>query len=163
MAERERPGQGAASGHAGTATTPMPATLSGITVTRRSGELADVVTVAGEIDIATYGQLRAALITAVDDGPGTVIVDMAGVEWIDSTGLGTLVGTLKRARDKGGTVQVAAVPDRIARHFQVTGLARLFGMHPSVEAAKAAVMADENSCPVEAHMQGPGVADARDL
>src|SRR5215472_8745235 len=93
-----------------------------ITITRRTEDLAEVVTVAGEIDIATYGRLRAMLITAVDDGPGSVVVDMAAVEWIDSTGLGTLVGAYKRARDKGGTVQVAGAPGRIAKHFQVTGL-----------------------------------------
>jgi len=109
--------------------------VSDITVTRASENLAEVVTVAGEIDIATYRRLRAALIEAVDDGPGTVVVDMAGVEWIDSTGLGSLVGALKRARDKGGTVQVAGAPDRIAKHFRVTGLSKLFGMHASVEAA----------------------------
>lgn len=58
-------------------------------------------------------KLRAALLTAVDEGPGTVVVDMAGVEWIDSTGLGTLVGALKRARAKDGTVRVAGAPNRI--------------------------------------------------
>jgi anti-sigma B factor antagonist len=62
---------------------------------------------------------------------------MAAVEWIDSTGLGALVGALKRARAKGGTVQVAAVPDRMAKYFQVTGLARLFGMHATVDEALA--------------------------
>jgi anti-sigma B factor antagonist len=111
--------------------------VSEITVTRRSEGVAEVVTVAGEIDIATYHQLRAMLITAVDAGPGSVVVDMEAVEWIDSTGLGTLVGAYKRARDKGGTVQVAAVPDRIAKHFQVTGLTKLFGMHPTIADALA--------------------------
>jgi anti-sigma B factor antagonist len=111
--------------------------VSEISVTRRSAGHAEVIAVAGEIDIATYRQLRAALIKAVDEGTGSVIVDMEGVEWIDSTGLGTLVGALKRARDKHGTVQVAAVPGRIAKHFQVTGLDRLFGLHATVEAALA--------------------------
>ena len=111
--------------------------MSDISVTRTSGEHAEIIAVAGEIDIATYGQLRAELIKAVDEGTGSVVVDMEGVGWIDSTGLGTLVGALKRARDKHGTVQVAAAPGRIARHFQVTGLARLFGMHATVEVALA--------------------------
>jgi anti-sigma B factor antagonist len=111
--------------------------MSEITVTRASDERAEIVTVAGEIDIATYRQLRAMLLTAVDAGPGSVIVDMAGVEWLDSTGLGTLVGALKRAWDKGGTVQVAAVPDRIAKQFKVTGLSKLFGMHATVADALA--------------------------
>jgi anti-sigma B factor antagonist len=62
---------------------------------------------------------------------------MSGVEWIDSTGLGTLVGALKRAREKHGTVQVAGAPDRIAKHFQITGLSRLFGMHATVDDALA--------------------------
>ena len=78
---------------------------SALTITRTSEEHAEVVTVTGDIDIATYAHLRAELIKAVDEGPGTVVVDMSGVEWIDSTGLGTLVGALKRARDKHGTVQ----------------------------------------------------------
>jgi anti-sigma B factor antagonist len=111
--------------------------MSDITVTRRTEGAAEVVTVTGEIDIATYARLRAILITAVDAGPGSVVVDMSGVEWLDSTGLGTLVGALKRARARNGTVQVAAVPDRIAKHFQVTGLSRLFGMHATVGDALA--------------------------
>jgi anti-sigma B factor antagonist len=111
--------------------------MSDITVTRRTEERAEVVTVAGEIDIATYGQLRSMLITAVDAGPGTVVVDMSGVEWIDSTGLGTLVGALKRAREKHGTVRVAGAPGRIAKHFQVTGLSKVFGMHATVDEALA--------------------------
>jgi anti-sigma B factor antagonist len=111
--------------------------MSDITVTRRTEGAAEVVTVAGEIDIATYGYLRAELLTAVDAGPGTVVVDMSGVEWIDSTGLGTLVGALKRAREKHGTVMVAGAPGRIAKHFQVTGLSKVFGMHPDVDAALA--------------------------
>ncbi len=111
--------------------------MSDITVTRRSDDLAEVVTVTGEIDIATCGQLRTMLITAVDAGPGSVIVDMTGVNWLDSTGLGVLVGAFKRAQRRGGTVQVAGVPERIAMHFRSTGLARLFGMHPAREAALA--------------------------
>jgi anti-sigma B factor antagonist len=111
--------------------------MSDITITRRTGDLAEVVTVAGEIDIATYGQLRAALIEAVDEGTGTVIVDMSGVDWIDSTGIGTMVGALKRARAKHGTVQVAGAPDRIAKHFQVTGLSKLCGMYATVDDALA--------------------------
>jgi anti-sigma B factor antagonist len=117
--------------------------MSEITVTRRTEGHAEVVTVAGEIDIATYRQLRSMLITAVDAGPGTVVVDMSGVEWIDSTGLGTLVGALKRAREKHGTVRVAGAPGRIAKHFQVTGLSRLFGMHPTIEDALASLGKDE--------------------
>lgn len=109
-------------------------------------DLAEVVTVTGEIDIATYGYLRTELIKAVDEGPGTVVVDMSGVEWIDSTGLGTLVGALKRAREKHGTVQVAGAPRRIAKHFQVTGLSKVFSMHPAVEAALA-VTADAQATP----------------
>jgi anti-sigma B factor antagonist len=120
--------------------------MSDITVTRRTEERAEVVTVSGEIDIATYGQLRSMLLTAVDAGPGTVIVDMTGVEWIDSTGLGTLVGALKRAREKHGTVMVAGAPGRIAKHFQVTGLSKVFGMHPDVEAALA-VTAEAEAAP----------------
>jgi anti-sigma B factor antagonist len=110
---------------------------SDITVTRRSGERAEIIAVAGEIDIATCGQFRAALLAAVEEGPGSVIVDMAGVSWLDSTGLGVIVGALKKARDRGGTVQVAAVPDQIAKRLLVTGLARLLGMHATVDDALA--------------------------
>ena len=118
-----------------------------LTITRTSEDLAEVVTVAGEIDLYTCGQLREALRQAVDDGPGTVVVDMTGVEWIDSTGLGTLVGALKRARAKDGTVQVAGASDLIAKHFQVTGLSRLFGMHMTVGDALAALNAKAEVTP----------------
>lgn len=93
---------------------------------------------AGEIDIATCARFREALRAALAEGPDSVVVDMSAVEWLDSTGLGALVGALKKAQDRGGTVQVAGVPGRIAKQFQVTGLARLFGMHASVHDALTA-------------------------
>jgi anti-sigma B factor antagonist len=64
---------------------------------------ADTVTVAlrGEVDVATVDQVRVALTDAIAAAPGAIVVDLSGLSFIDSTGLGALVFGFQRARDAG--------------------------------------------------------------
>ncbi|MFG1608733.1 STAS domain-containing protein [Actinoplanes sp. NPDC049265] len=66
------------------------------------------VTLTGEVDVATVGQVRSALAEAIAAGPRSVVVDLFALSFIDSTGLGALIFGFQRARDAG-------VPFRLAR------------------------------------------------
>ena len=80
----------------------------------------------GELDVVTSPNLREAMLELIDDGARTIIVDMSGLELIDSTGLGVLVGVLKRVLQYDGELKLRA-PTRHARKvFDITGLDRVF-------------------------------------
>lgn len=100
---------------------------------RRDG--VPVVSVRGEVDVATAPALREALDSAVDGGPGTVVADLTGVTFIDSTGLGVLIGARKRCLDDGGEFRVVVSEPRILKVFEITGLNELFTIHPALEPA----------------------------
>jgi anti-sigma B factor antagonist len=86
-----------------------------------------VVVARGEIDVATSPTLRAQLAELLARGADSVTLDLAGVSFIDSSGLGVLVGALKRLRDGGGqTFNLVAARSGVRRVFEITGLDQLF-------------------------------------
>jgi len=96
-----------------------------------------VVEVSGEIDVYTAPRLRETLISLVDAGNYHLIVDMEGVEFLDSTGLGVLVGGLKRVRAHDGVIDLVCTQGRILRIFRITGLSKVFSIYDSVDDALA--------------------------
>ncbi|MGH3430432.1 MAG: STAS domain-containing protein [Mycobacteriales bacterium] len=104
-----------------------------LTITTRSLDEYTVVSVAGEIDVYTAPQLREKLIDLVDSGEHHIIVDMRDVEFLDSTGLGVLVGTLKRVNSANGSLSLVCTQERILKIFRITGLERVFTIASSVE------------------------------
>ncbi len=97
-----------------------------------------VVAVGGEIDVYSAPKLRERLITLVDSGSYNLIVDMEAVEFLDSTGLGVLVGGLKRVRAHDGYIDLVCTQGRILRIFRITGLSKVFSIYDSVAEAVAA-------------------------
>ena len=97
-----------------------------------------VVRIAGEIDVYTAPKLREQLIDLVSSGQYHLVVDMEGVEFLDSTGLGVLVGGLKRVRAHEGSLRLVCTQERILKIFRITGLTKVFPIHASVEEAVAA-------------------------
>jgi len=96
-----------------------------------------VLEVSGEIDVYTAPTLREKIIALVDGGVTGLIVDLTNVEFLDSTGLGVLVGALKRLRGVGGTFGVVCDQERLLKIFRITGLDRVFTIYDSVDAAAA--------------------------
>jgi anti-sigma B factor antagonist len=94
-----------------------------------------VLTVGGEIDVATAPRLREQLLRLVGDGNHRIVVDLGEVDFIDSTGLGVLIGALKRVRAHDGDLALVCTENRILKVFEITGLDRVFRLHPSVVAA----------------------------
>jgi len=94
-----------------------------------------VVAVGGEIDVYTAPRLRDRISEVVADGSHDLLIDMEKVEFLDSTGLGVLVGALKKTRAHGGSLELVCNNDRLLKIFKITGLAKVFTIHPSVEDA----------------------------
>jgi anti-sigma B factor antagonist len=96
-----------------------------------------VLEVGGEIDVYTAPALRERIVALVDGGTTMLIVDLTHVEFLDSTGLGVLVGALKRLRSVGGEFSVVCDQERLLKIFRITGLDRVFTIYGSVESASA--------------------------
>jgi anti-sigma B factor antagonist len=91
-----------------------------------------VLRITGEVDVYTAPQLREHVIQLVNGGVRHIIADLRSVDFLDSTGLGALVGGLKRVRTRDGSFTLAAGPGRTLHTLQITGLTRVFALHPSV-------------------------------
>jgi len=107
-----------------------------IEVRNRDGST--VVAARGEVDVATAPALRDGLDEALDHDIGTVVVDLTGVTFIDSTGLGVLIGARRRCVEAGRDLRVVVAEPRILKVFEITGLTELFTIHPSLEPALGA-------------------------
>jgi anti-sigma B factor antagonist len=102
-------------------------------VTERNGHT--VLAVRGEVDVYTAPRLRERIVELVSAGHRRIVVDLAGVEFLDSTGLGVLVGALKRVRSHEGDLSLVCRAPRILDVLEITGLTNVFAIHDSVEAA----------------------------
>ena len=94
-----------------------------------------VYTLKGSLDFETAPSLRAALIEAADEGKHDIVVDLTHLEFLDSSGLGALIGAHKRALENGGRVRLIITSGPIERLFEITGLMKVLAVYPSTEAA----------------------------
>ena len=77
--------------------------------------------------------LRELLIDLVSKDNHQLIVNLERVEFLDSTGLGVLVGGLKRVRAHDGSLNLVCTQERMLKLFRVTGLTKAFGIHETVD------------------------------
>ena len=98
----------------------------------------EVIDVQGEIDMYTAPRLRELLIDLVSTGSCQLVVDLDKVGFLDSTGLGVLVGGLKRVRPHDGWLDLVCTQERILNIFRITGLTKVFGIYQTVDQAIAA-------------------------
>ncbi len=89
----------------------------------------------GSLDFETAPSLRAALLDAADEGKHDIVVDLSQLEFLDSSGLGALIGAHKRALEHDGRLRVIISAGPIARLFTITGLMGVLAIYPSIEAA----------------------------
>jgi anti-anti-sigma factor len=118
-----------------------------------------IIEVVGEIDVYTAPKLRERLIGLVEAGRYQLIIDMEGVEFLDSTGLGVLVGGLKRVRAHDGWIGLVVTQNRILRIFRITGLNKTFGIYDTVAEA-IAVHTEETFADAIASRTTSATADA---
>ena len=95
----------------------------------------EIIEVGGEIDVYTAPRLREAIVTAIEAGHTRLVIDVEKVEFLDSTGLGVLIGGMKRLRSTDGDLTLVCTQPRILKVFEITGLNRAFAIHDTVEQA----------------------------
>lgn len=83
-----------------------------------------LVTVVGEVDVSNAGELREAVDSALEAAPAEVSVDLAEVSYIDSTGIGVLVGAATRAQEAGVAFSVAHPQTNVKRVLGLLGVER---------------------------------------
>ena len=98
----------------------------------------EVVDVEGEIDIYTAPRLRELFIDLVGKNNYQLVVNLEKVGFLDSTGLGVLVGGLKRVRAHDGSLDLVCTQERILKIFRITGLTEVFGIYQTADQAIAA-------------------------
>ncbi|HEX5494420.1 MAG TPA: STAS domain-containing protein [Mycobacteriales bacterium] len=96
-----------------------------------------VLEVAGEVDVYTAPTLRDRITDLLDGGHRRLVVNLTTVEFIDSTGLGVLVGALNRARELGGRLDLVCPQERVLKLLRITGLDDVFSVYRSVGEATA--------------------------
>lgn len=96
-----------------------------------------VVHVYGELDVATSPTLREQLIRLVGEGRNRLVLALDGVDFLDSTGLGTIISALKRVRTHDGDLRLVCSQARITRLFEITGLDKAVPLLPTLDAAVA--------------------------
>jgi anti-sigma B factor antagonist len=106
---------------------------------RESDDDAYVVELGGEIDVYTSPKVKDAITELIDQGHYNLVIDLEKVRYIDSTGLGVLIGGLKRVREHGGTVNLVCTNPQIKKIFDITGLVKIFGIFDDEAAAKKAL------------------------
>jgi anti-sigma B factor antagonist len=107
-----------------------------LTIEARQGQGYAIVTVAGEIDIAT-----AARLCELAAGGRPLVADLDQVRFIDSAGLAALVGAANRAAAQGGSLHVVCARPKVRQLFRLTGLDRRLAPARTLDEALDALMA----------------------
>ena len=102
----------------------------------RPGRACTVVRVSGELDMATTPMLEDFLRDVVDTGARCVVLDFAGVTFMDSSGLGLLVAFLKRLREASGRLCLAQVQQPVRNVLVLSALDMVLDMYDTVAAAE---------------------------
>ncbi|MGX1885458.1 STAS domain-containing protein [Streptomyces sp. NPDC055287] len=88
-----------------------------------------------EMDVYTAPRIRQALWDLVNQGRHCLVVDLTAIEYLDSTGLGVLVGALKRIRAHDGSMALVVSSENVLSIFRTTGLATVFSRFDTVDRA----------------------------
>jgi anti-sigma B factor antagonist len=85
-----------------------------------------VLRIEGEVDVYTSPALRDELYRLIDTGAKRVVIDLADMDFIDSSGLGVFVGALKRIRERSGDLELRAMQPSTRKVLEITGLTQVF-------------------------------------
>jgi anti-sigma B factor antagonist len=108
----------------------------GIDVSERGRDT--VLALAGDIDIHSAPQVREQLAGLLAAGRTCVVVDLSGVNFLDSSALGALVAAHRELSDAGGRLKLAAARPHVLKVFRITRLSDVIPLYDSVEAATSA-------------------------
>jgi len=92
---------------------------------RRNGDVS-IIDLTGEVDAYTSARFREVMLDIIDDGSVKLLISMAKVDYIDSSGLGALVGGLKRTAERNGKIILVCETPQVRKVFEITGLDKVF-------------------------------------
>lgn len=107
----------------------------------RSDRKVPIIDLAGEVDAYTSARFREAMLELIEDGAANLIISMEKVEYIDSSGLGALVGGLKRVSEREGRIVIVCSNPQIRKVFEITGLEKVFRVYAAEDEAIVGVLA----------------------
>ncbi len=110
-----------------------------ISVSRTKSGDVPIVAVSGEVDVYSAPALKDSITELLQAGTNSLIVDLSGVAFLDSTGLGALVEARAATSEAGGSLPLVCSQERILKLFTITGLDSVFTIHSSVGDAIAAL------------------------
>jgi anti-sigma B factor antagonist len=106
-----------------------------LSINVRRDTLVPIIDLVGEVDAYTSARFREAMVDLIEGGAASLIVSMIKVDYIDSSGLGALVGGLKRSSEHGGRIVIVCDNPQIRKVFEITGLEKVFPLYDVEEDA----------------------------
>jgi anti-sigma B factor antagonist len=94
-----------------------------------------IIDLTGEVDAYTSARFRDTMLELVEKGAAHLVINMESVEYIDSSGLGALVGGLKRVSEREGKIVIVCSNPQIKKVFEITGLEKVFSVFTEEEEA----------------------------
>ncbi len=104
-----------------------------VTIRRREKPPWTVLSIGGDLDVLGAPDLRQAVVAAVAGGSRLLVLDLSELDFVDSFGIGAVVGALKRLRQRGGDLALVCPSPRIRRVFEICDLDRILAMHDSMD------------------------------
>ncbi len=92
-----------------------------------------ILVLRGEVDLSNSERLKDALYDCLEGAPGNLVVDLNGLDFMDTTGLGALVAGLKRARQGGGDLSLVCGRGHLRKIFSLTGLDNVFSIYDNLQ------------------------------
>jgi anti-sigma B factor antagonist len=103
------------------------------------GEGVGLIELSGEVDLYTAPRFKDDLIGLINEGARDVVVDLAGVSFIDSTALGVIISGVKRLHEVDGRLFIVAATRPVVKILAITGLDRVLAIFPTRDDALAAL------------------------
>ncbi|PSM42411.1 anti-anti-sigma factor [Streptomyces dioscori] len=111
--------------------------MSPLTITARDAATGPVLEITGDLDHETAPELRDAVNDLALAAGLVLVLDLARLDFCDSSGISALLSARSRAVEQGGGIALAAVPANTSRILRITGLDRVFPIHPDAATATA--------------------------
>jgi anti-sigma B factor antagonist len=101
-----------------------------------------VVSVIGELDMSTAPRLRQELLRIVGEAVGAprIVIDLAGTDFLDATGLGAIFDGVKRTRQRDGDLALARAEPQVRRDLEITRVIEILPVHDTIQAAVASII-----------------------
>lgn len=96
-----------------------------------------VLIVRGELELANCATVREAVVELLAQSVTNLVLDLTGLSFIDSSGVGVVIGALKRVRERNGALTLVIASPAIHRVFEITGLTEVFAIFPTRDEALA--------------------------